>query len=145
MMLPVPGFWQVLAEYQGPLLCSHTGLRRFCNRPRNLDDEQLAALFGRGGMVGLALAPELLAERGEIDLETAFRQLDWLVQGFGAEGVGVGSDFGGFDGVCRGLEDHARLPALARRLEHAGYPTAAIAGILGGNWRRFYAAVLPDD
>jgi len=44
------------------------------------------------------------------------RQRCRLVQRYGAEGVGLGSDFGGFDGVCRGLEDHARLPALVARL-----------------------------
>jgi len=57
----------------------------------------------------------------------------------------VGSDFGGFAGVCVGLEGHARLPALADRLRRAGYPDAAIAGIMGENWRRFYAAVLPAE
>ena len=141
--LAPPGFWQVLELYPGSLVCSHTGLRRFCDRPRNLDDDQLAALLARGGMVGLAFAPELLAGSGAADLEEVFWQLDWLVQRYGAEGVGLGSDFGGFDGVCRGLEDHTRLPALVARLQQAGYPPAAIAGIMGENWRRYYAAVLP--
>jgi membrane dipeptidase len=139
--LASPGFWDVMRADPGLLVSSHTGLRRFCNRPRNLDDDQLAALLGRGGMVGLAFAPELLA--GAADLERVFCQLDWLVQRYGAEGVGLGSDFGGFDGVCRGLEDHARLPALVARLQQAGYPAAAIAGIMGENWRRYYAALLP--
>ena len=143
--LAPPGFRQVLAEYPGPLICSHTGLRHFCDQPRNLDEEQLAALLARGGIVGLAFAPGLLTAAGEVDLERVFGQLDWLVQRFGAAGVGVGSDFGGFAGVCVGLEGHARLPALADRLRRAGYPDAAIAGIMGENWRRFYAAVLPPE
>jgi len=71
------------------------------------------------------------------------RQRCRLVQRYGADGVGLGSDFGGFDGVCSGLEDHTRLPALVARLQQAGYPPAAIAGIMGENWRRYYAAVLP--
>lgn len=141
--LAPPGFWEVLTEYAGPLICSHTGLRRFRDLPRNLDESQLAALFGRGGIVGLAFAPGLLATTPEIDLDEVFRQLDWLVQRFGAEQVGLGSDFGGFEGICHGLEDHGRLPALAARMERAGYPAAAIAAIMGENWRRFYAAVLP--
>lgn len=141
--LAPPGFRQVLERYPGPLVCSHTGLRRFCARPRNLDDEQLAALLGRGGIIGLAFAPELLALSKVANLDLAYAQLDWLVQRFGAEGVGLGSDFGGFDGVCRGLEDHSRLPALAGRMVQAGYPAPAIAGIMGGNWRRCYAAALP--
>lgn len=141
--LAPPGFRQVLELYAGPLVCSHTGLRRFCDRSRNLDEEQLAALFARGGMVGLAFAPGLLTPAKEANLETVFTQLDWLVQRFGATQVGIGSDFGGFDGVCGGLEDHGRLPALAGRMARAGYPEAAVAAILGENWRRFYAAVLP--
>jgi membrane dipeptidase len=141
--LAAAGFREVLAGYPGSLCCSHTGLRRFCDRPRNLADDQLAALFGRGGVVGLALAPELLTADGVADLDGVFRQLDWLVQRFGWEQIGLGSDFGGFDGTCAGLEEPARLPALALRLQRAGYPVAAIAGIMGENWRRFYAAVLP--
>lgn len=140
--LAPPGFREVLELYPGPLLCSHTGLRRFCDRPRNLDVGQLAALLDRDGVVGLAFAPGLLVGTAETDLEEVFCQLDWLVQQFGAEQVALGSDFGGFDGVCAGLADHARLPALAARLQRAGYPDAAIAGIMGENWRRFYAAVL---
>lgn len=141
--LPAPGFRQVLAEYPGPLVCSHTGLRRFRDLPRNLADAQLAALLGRGGVVGLAFAPGLLGASGRVDGEVVFRQLDWLVQRFGAEQVALGSDFGGFEGVCGGLEEPARLPMLAARLRQAGYPEAAIAGVMGENWRRFYAAVLP--
>lgn len=141
--LAVPGFWEVLTDYPGPLACSHTGLRRFRDLPRNLDERQLAALLERGAMVGLAFAPGLLTASKSVDLDEVFRQLDWLVQRFGSGQVGLGSDFGGFDGVCGGLEEHARLPALAARLQQAGYPDAAIAGIMGENWRRFYAAVLP--
>ena len=143
--LASPGFWQVLENFPGPLVCSHTGLRRFCDQPRNLDDRQLTAIFARGGMVGLAFAPNLLALSGEGNIDEVFRQLDWLVQRFGAGQVALGSDFGGFDGACHGLEDYSRLPELAARLLRAGYPAAAVAGILGENWRRFYAAVLPPD
>lgn len=141
--LAPPGFREVLERFPGPLICSHTGLRRFRDRPRNLDKAQLAALFERGGIVGLAFAPGLLTGAAAIDSEEVFRQLDWLVQRFGAEQVGIGSDFGGFEGICAGLEDHSHLPALAGRMARAGYPDGAIAGIMGGNWRRFYAAVLP--
>jgi membrane dipeptidase len=141
--LAPPGFREVLDLYPGPLACSHSGLRRFCDLPRNLDADQLAALLDRGGVVGLAFAPGLLVGSAETDLEEVFCQLDWLVQHFGAEQVALGSDFGGFEGVCAGLADHARLPVLASRMARAGYPDDAVAGIMGENWRRFYGAVLP--
>jgi membrane dipeptidase len=143
--LAEPGFRELLDLYPGPLLCSHTGLRRFCDRPRNLDEGQIAALLNRDGVVGLALAPELLVPAGPADLEEVFRQLDWLVQRYGAEGVALGSDLGGFDGECAGLEDHGRFGRLARRLARAGYPEASVARIMGGNWRQFYGRLLAAD
>jgi len=141
--LAPPGFRELLDRFPGPLLCSHTGLRRFCNRPRNLDDGQLTALLERNGVLGLALAPEMLSADGRADLEVFFRQLDWLVQKHGEVGVALGSDLGGFAGACVGLEDHGRFGRLAERLRQSGYPPAAVAGIMGGNWRRFYDALLP--
>jgi len=139
--LAAPGFWELLDLFPGPLLCSHTGLRRFCDRPRNLDDGQVAALLARGGVLGLALAPEMLVPSGPAGLEEVFRQLDWLVQRFGDAGVALGSDLGGFDGECIGLEDHGRFGNLARRLEAAGYPEESVLRIMGGNWQRFYAGL----
>jgi membrane dipeptidase len=143
--LAAAGFWELLELFPGPLLCSHTGLRRFCDRPRNLDDGQLEALLARGGVVGLAFAPEMLVAAGAADCGEVFRQLDWLVQRFGDKGVALGSDLGGFDGVCAGLEDHGRLGRLARRLAQAGYPEASVGRIMGGNWRRFYGRLLATD
>jgi membrane dipeptidase len=143
--LAEPGFRELLDLFPGPLLCSHTGLRRFCDRPRNLDDGQIAALLDRDGVVGLAFAPEMLVPAGRADLEEVFRQLDWLVQRYGDAGVALGSDLGGFDGECAGLEDHGRLGRLARRLARAGYPEAAVARIMGGNWRRFYGKLLAAE
>jgi len=140
--LAPPGFSELLDRFPGPLLCSHTGLRRFCDRPRNLDDGQIAALLARGGVLGLALAPEMLAPGGRTDLERFFLQLDWLVQRHGDAGVAIGSDLGGFDGSCAGLETHVSFGRLARRMEAAGYPKASVAKIMGGNWFRFYSRLL---
>lgn len=140
--LAEPGFWELLELFPGPLLCSHTGLRRFHDIPRNLDDGQIAALLGRDGVIGLAFAPEMLLPDGPADLETVFRQLDWLAQRYGDAGVAVGSDLGGFDGKCAGLENHGQFGSLARRMTQAGYPDASVARIMGGNWLRFYSKVL---
>jgi len=137
-----PGFWELLELFPGQLLCSHTGLRRFHDIPRNLDDRQVAALLGQDGVIGLAFAPEMLIPDGPVNLETFFRQLDWLVQRHGDVGVALGSDLGGFDGKCAGLENHGQFGRLARRMAQAGYPDASVARIMGGNWRRFYGNVL---
>ncbi|WP_305045401.1 dipeptidase [Geoalkalibacter sp.] len=136
--LSAPALDEVLRDYPGRVISSHTGLRPFCDRRRNLSEAQAAAILARGGVLGLTLAPEMLngterAERAEV-----VRQLDWLVQRFGPQGVALGSDYGGFDGVCVGLESYAQWPLLAEDLNALGYSPKAIADILGANWLNFF-------
>jgi membrane dipeptidase len=140
--LSVPAFRDVAGLFSGPLICSHTGLRSFFRIPRNLSEEQANVITSRGGVIGIAVAPEILSPDGRADITVVFRQIDCLVQRHGAECVGIGSDFGGFDSVCSGLEDHSRLPLLRELLERAGYPEEAVGGIMGGNWFRFFHRLL---
>ncbi len=137
--LPDPGFWDVADLFTGLLLSSHTGLRAFHDVPRNLSHEQITTILDRGGVVGIAACPGILSYSEKADSKEVFKQIDWFVQRYGADGVGIGSDFGGYSTTCVGFEDHSRFPALARMFADAGYPEAAIAGIMGGNWFRFFS------
>lgn len=139
--LAEPGFREVASLVTGPLISSHTGLRSFCDRPRNLSDPQVAEIAGRGGVVGISAAPEMLVPEGTATLDDLFRQVDHVVQRHGPEAVGIGSDFGGFDGTAKGAEDHGGLPLLAERLLEAGYPAGAVGLIMGGNWCRIYGEI----
>lgn len=143
--LSEPAFREVAWLFAGPLICSHTGLRSFFRIPRNLSEEQLKCILSRDGVIGIAMAPEILSPNGRADIGNVFRQIDRLVQRHGAAGVGIGSDMGGYDSVCRGMEDHSRLPRLAEMLEQAGYPGEAVAGIMGGNWFRFFHRLLAES
>jgi len=140
--LSEPCFRQVADIFAGPLLSSHTGLRAFCDTPRNLNEEQIRIIRSRGGVIGLAAYPGMLSSTGRADISDVFRQIDWLAQKFGPGGVAIGSDFGGYDSVCEGFEDHSRIPKLAGMLSAAGYPDTTVEGILGGNWFRFFSEVL---
>jgi membrane dipeptidase len=140
--LSEPCFREVTDIFSGPLLSSHTGLRAFCDTPRNLSEEQIRIILSRGGVIGLAAYPGMLSTTGRADISDVFRQIDWLAQKFGPGGVAIGSDFGGYDSVCEGFEDHSRIPELAGMLSAAGYPDTTVEGILGGNWFRFFSHVL---
>jgi membrane dipeptidase len=140
--LSEPCFRETIDIFSGPILSSHTGLRAFCDTPRNLSDEQIGVILSRGGIIGLAAFPGMLSSNELADISDVFRQIDRLVQKFGAEGVAIGSDFGGYDTVCEGFEDHSRIPELAEMLAGAGYGDRAVTGILGGNWFRFFSALL---
>lgn len=142
--LSEPSFRDLLEIFSGPLVSTHTGIRSFCDTPRNLTDRQIRAILDREGMIGLAAYPGMLDPSGKADSTDFFRQLDWLIQKYGPGGIGIGSDFGGFDTMCRGLEDYSALPRVAEFLSDAGYSDRVIEGVLGENWLRFFSRLLPD-
>ncbi len=136
--LAEPSFWEVLERYDGPVCVTHTGLRRFCDRPRNLTIEQLKAVSDREGMIGLSVAPEMLRPHAQADVDDFVEQTAWLLDHLDARHVGIGSDFGGFDGQCNGLENHADFLKLKRKLSAADLANSVVADLFGGNWYRFY-------
>jgi len=139
-----PCFRDVAELFSGRLISTHTGFRRHCDIPRNLSDEQVRTILSRGGVIGIAAFPGMLSPDGQADLALLFRQIDWFVQKFGPTGIGIGSDFGGYDSICQGFEDHSHLPKLAELLTTAGYPDSTIRDIFGGNWLRFFSELLTD-
>jgi membrane dipeptidase len=138
-----PCFWEVMDFFEGALISSHTGFRRYCDMPRNLSDGQVKMLMARDGMVGVTVNPEMLTPEGSATIRDVFEQVDGLVQRYGFRGVALGSDFGGFDGENEGLEHVGRLQGLAELLSQQGYPKDSIAAILGENWHRLYSSILP--
>lgn len=138
-----PCFWELVDLFAGPLVSSHTGLRRFCNLPRNLSDEQVRIVMERGGLIGITVNPEMLALNGRAGISKVCEQVDSLVQHYGDAGVAIGTDFGGFDILSTGLENPGCLQALTAVMHERGYPLSAIQGIMGENWVRFYSDCFP--
>ncbi|EPR41629.1 peptidase M19 renal dipeptidase [Desulfovibrio sp. X2] len=134
-----PALAELPELFPGPLCATHTGFTSFLDIPRNLTEETIRLIVERGGVVGLTLAPEMLAADRRADLELVYAHVDWFVERFGVAGLGIGSDFCGFAGEVAGLESAARLPALAARLHTAGYAEEDVAAIFGRNWLGFYS------
>lgn len=135
-------FHQLLRMDEGPLISSHTGIRALFNTPRNLDLEQIGEIFQRGGMIGITLNPEMLSPDGKAGIEDVFAHMDTVVQKFGPGGVGIGSDFCGFDTPAEGLEDVSTLSALGNHLLSHGYEKEAVEGIMGLNWIALFRGFL---
>jgi len=134
-------FWKLLDVFSGPIVSSHTGIRTVCNIQRNIDMQQAEEILGRGGLVGITFNPEMLTLGGETNLEHVFIHIDVLVQQFGPDGVGLGSDFCGFDKVTQGLEDITKIPQLVGMMLEHGYGGEAVEKITGLNWLRLYESL----
>jgi len=127
-------FWQLIRIHDGPIITSHTGIRNLLDTPRNIALEQIKEIRERGGMIGIALNPEMLAPDGNAGIEDVFAHLDTVVQKFGPAAVGIGSDFCGFDTPAEGLEDISRIGELRKHLLAHGYGNDAVEAIMGRNW-----------
>lgn len=131
-------FRQLLKLYEGPMITSHTGIRTYCNIPRNIDLDQAGEIIGMDGIIGISFNPEMLSLDGKAKIEDIFIHIDVLIQKFGADGVGIGSDFCGFNQPTEGMEDISKIKSLVDIMLEHGYGEEAARKIMGLNWLRLY-------
>ena len=115
------GFWDILEKTDIPPLASHSCCKALCGHARNLTDDQLRALIGKGGYVGVNFYPFFLDDGGAADTETIVEHIDHICQLGGERIVGLGSDFDGIEVSPRDLRHPGELgrffDALRRRGE----------------------------
>jgi microsomal dipeptidase-like Zn-dependent dipeptidase len=127
----------VLALTSRPPLISHTGVTGTCPGPRNVSDDVLVRVAGRGGLVGIGFWDEAVC--GD-DARAIARAIGHAVRVAGIEHVALGSDF---DGAVRVPFDATGLPLVTAALMEQGFSRDEVAAVMGGNVRRFLRASLP--
>jgi membrane dipeptidase len=88
------GFYDVLNQYRGPVMCSHTCARALREHSRNITDEQAKLLAERGGVIGVCFFADFLDQ--EPDRRTVGRVVDHIEHFIGVVGedhVGIGPDW----------------------------------------------------
>ena len=133
-------FWQVLELSTVPVVCSHSSCKALCNHPRNLTDEQMAALASKGGVVQVTMYSGFLCEEGEATIDDFMMHLEHAISVAGIEHVGIGTDFDG-DGAVKGCSSASQLRNITRELLRRGYCESDIEKIWGGNWLRVMRTV----
>jgi len=111
------GFWDAAALGQ-PLWATHSDCAAIHPHRRNLDDEQLRAIFAGGGLVGLNLYTEFLGGAGTA--EDMARHLAHMIDLGGEDCAALGSDFDGCD-VHPSLAGLERLEYLDSELDRFGF------------------------
>jgi microsomal dipeptidase-like Zn-dependent dipeptidase len=131
-------FADTIALATRPLVVSHTGVKATCAGARNLSDEQLRAIAGNGGVVGIGYWKGAVCDAS---LAGITRAIGHAVEVAGIDHVGLGSDF---DGSIVAPFDSASLPQLTASLLASGLSKAEVGKILGGNLRRVLDSNLPE-
>lgn len=135
--LNAAGFRDIARLTSRPLIATHSNAHALSPSPRNLTDDQLAAIAESGGLVGVNFASGFLRDdgrkTGKTGIDTVIRHLDALVEQLGENGVALGSDFDGAI-IPGAIADCAGLPVLINAMQDAGYGRALIEKICSQNW-----------
>ena len=133
-------FWQaadLLAAKGCPLFVSHACCRALCSHPRNLTDEQLTAVGQNGGLVGITLVPQFLADDGAATPADFARHAAHAAALAGVERVCLGSDFDGTDELPLGIEGVQDAAVLYDALLAEGFAEDEARMIMGENLPNF--------
>jgi membrane dipeptidase len=143
-------FDEALTIYGGPVLASHHNCRALVPNQRQLTDDQIKRLVGRGAVIGTALDSWMLYPgwvRGEtkpevVGLDAMIDHIDRVCQLVGnPRHAAIGTDLDGGFGTeqsPRDLDTIADLQRVPDMLRQRGYKPDAVEGIMYGNWVRFF-------
>ena len=132
------GFYDILEKADKPPMASHSCARALCDHTRNLSDDQLKALFEKGGYVGVNFYPRFLKKEGAATLKDIARHMMHMYEQGGEGKVGFGSDFDGIEEKPVGLSNPGDLPALIDALRDAGFAAKDVEDIAGKAFLRYF-------
>ncbi|WP_312115595.1 dipeptidase [Brevibacillus reuszeri] len=150
------GFWDVMEIAQKPVIASHSNCRSLMPTMRNLTDEQIKAIAGQDGLIGLnSFSMFTAATSAEATLERLIDHVDHMKKLVGTRYIGIGLDL--CDDLTKYLspaklarakeipfdvvKGHGTFPEITRELMKRGYKDEEIEGILGKNYLRIYEEV----
>ncbi|MEC7141144.1 MAG: membrane dipeptidase [Pseudomonadota bacterium] len=152
-----------------PIAITHANPAWWHPARRNKSDEVLCALTARGGMLGFSIYPHHLRDGTDCSLQSFCEMIAESADRYGAENLGIGTDLcqdqpdsvvewmrvgrwskeidygegtadnAGFPPMPSWFEDNRHFGNIENGLRATGLGDAEVAGIMGGNWYRFFA------
>jgi len=126
-----------LAIAKKPIIVSHTGIKGYCDTPRNVSDATLKAVADHGGLIGVGYWDAAVCEP---TMKNVTEAIVYAVKLLGPEHVALGSDFDG--GVAMPF-DSSEMAGLTSSLLDAGLDEKTVKMVMGENAIRFFSTYLP--
>lgn len=131
------GFWDCVEVSKQPIMASHSNARALFDHPRNLNDEQIKAIFKTEGLIGINFVPYFYTADSKVKINDVLKHIDYLLSLGGEDYVGFGSDFDGISKTIQGLENATQWTHFAELL-HRHYPDQVVQKLLFNNWKDYY-------
>jgi membrane dipeptidase len=137
----------VMQHARGPIVATHSNCRALVNDwQRHLRDDQIRAIAGRTGVIGLNLFGKFLAVDRRATLTDCVAHVERVVDLAGRRDViALGSDMDGGFGpgdLPEGVDHPSKLDALAEALRSRGWNDAEVQGFAWRNWMRVLRTAL---
>ena len=153
---------------QRPIAITHANLHAWQPALRNKRDDVVRAVTQNGGLMGFSLYPHHLKGKSDCTVESFCEMIAQAAERFGVEHFGIGSDlcqdqpdsvvewmrvgrwskeidYGegsaaapGFPPMPTWFEDNRHFGNITAGLRAVGFDDAEVAGLMGGNWYRFF-------
>ena len=137
------GFWDIARNTTRPFVASHSNARALCGHCRNLTDDMIRTIAGRGGVIGLNFYGCFLNPTNDSH-STVARMAEHarhILNAGGSECLGLGTDFDGIGGELE-IQDCSQMDKLAEELARQHFTGAEIENILYRNVMRVYKEML---
>ncbi|WP_445358432.1 dipeptidase [Microbulbifer sp. ANSA005] len=129
---------EVLDIAERPVIVSHTGLQGACNSRRNISDELMKEIAGKGGLVGIGFWPGAVCDTSPKSIVKSIR---YAIDTLGVDHVALGSDY---DGSVKVAFDVSELGVLTAEMLRQGFTEEEIRKVMGENLRDFFLTQLPS-
>jgi len=123
-----------------PVCATHCNARALCNgHNRNLPDEDIVEIAGRGGVIGITFVPDFLEDDGaDATIQSVVNHMEYVAELTSIDSVGFGSDFDGIGKLPGGITGAESWHTVLYELENRGWSSENIDKAAGENWRRYF-------
>ena len=138
-------FWQAMEKYEHTPIASHSNASSLTFHPRNLDDEQLLEISGRGGVIGIVLYNHFIKTADKKPtLEDIYKHIDYIINLCGENHVGIGSDLDGarVNDFPRQIRNVSKLQRIPQYLITKGYSQKLVRKVCYDNFLNLFSRSL---
>jgi membrane dipeptidase len=121
-----------------PVAATHSGAKARQAFDRFLTDDEIRAVAGTGGVIGLW--PYCSRGRGVVDVADLVGHGRYVADLVGPEHLCIGTDLNGVPGLMAGYRGERDLPVVTAALLDGGFSPDEVRGVLGENALRVFAA-----
>ena len=127
------GFWDVVEMARRPIIASHSNAKSVWNHTRNLTDEQITAIIGNQGVIGLNFYRDFVG--GSRDLDMLRAHFDHILELGGEACAALGGDWDGCDTIDA-LPSIDKLSCFYEYLLCHGYDETVVRDLFYNNLMR---------